>query len=152
MNHSVGCSTVQELAILGIQRRSELPQRRSLAAAAITSGKGDAVPFIDCPGFMRRGACPEFNQRRRCSHHHPFDAHIVETPKPRCPQVRLNLSVSTFVRLERALRCTCQTYAGIVHRESPRGHTGDNNVEGVRTLIRAPSVPQKAPRRLRARS
>lgn len=96
MYHSVDCSTVQELAIRGIQRRSELPQRQGLAAAVTTSGKIDVVPFIDCPGFMRRGACPEFNQRKRCSHHHPFDVHIVETPKPRCPQVRFNLTLTTF--------------------------------------------------------
>lgn len=107
VNPPVDCPTVQDLAIRGIQRRSELPQRRSPAAAVTTSGKGNVVPFIDCPGFMRRGACPEFNQRRRCSHHHPFDAHIVETPKPRCPQVRFKSTLPAF------------QYADFMHRDSP---------------------------------
>lgn len=41
---------------------------------------------MDCQGFVRRGACRVFNERGRCSNHHPLDAHVVEVPRPRCPQ------------------------------------------------------------------
>ena len=93
----VDCSIAQELAIRGIQRRSELPQRRSSTAAVAEAlaGIGDVATVADCPRFVRRGACLEFNARGRCSYHHPLDAHIVETPRPRCPQVRF-CSIATM--------------------------------------------------------
>ncbi|CAN0506961.1 unnamed protein product, partial [Ectocarpus sp. 8 AP-2014] len=52
-------------------------------------GKGDGEKdFVDCQDFVKRGACRSFNERGRCSNHHPLDAHVLEVPKPRCPQVR----------------------------------------------------------------
>lgn len=78
---------MQELAVRGIQRKAQLPQREIEKALV---GRGETKPgggFIICQGFVRRGACRVFNERGRCSNHHPLDVHIVEIPQRRCPQV-----------------------------------------------------------------
>lgn len=75
-----------------MQRRMELPQRRGPdeSLQGRKGGKGDGEKdFVNCQGFVKRGACSSFNERGRCSNHHPLDAHVVEIPKPRCPQVRV---------------------------------------------------------------
>ncbi len=83
---------VQELASRGIRRRNELPQRMAMAPGSPRGGgrgKGnEGAGFVDCQDFVRRGACRVFNERGHCSNHHPLDAHVVEIPRPRCPQVR----------------------------------------------------------------
>lgn len=77
----------------------ELPQRRprealllsSRGGARVGETKGDGREkdgVLDCHEFLRRGACHAFNDQGRCSNHHPLDAHIVEIPRPRCPQAR----------------------------------------------------------------
>lgn len=81
--------SVQELASRGIRRRQELPQRR--APGPLRGGRGgkgdDGAGCVDCQDFVRRAACRVFNERGHCSNHHPLDAHIVEIPRQRCPQV-----------------------------------------------------------------
>lgn len=80
------CAFAQELASQGMRRRAELPQRRVSKGQRGTEGEGG--DFVDCQGFVRLGACCVFNKRGRCSNHHPLHAHVVEVPRPRCPQVR----------------------------------------------------------------
>lgn len=93
-------SLAQELASRGIQRRKELPQRRGPGAPPLPGGRGGGgggggddqeQDCMDCQGFVRRGACRVFNERGRCSNHHPLDVHIVEIPRPRCPQVEKSI-------------------------------------------------------------
>lgn len=88
----------QELAIRGMQRRAELPQRLNEEALAAKGGTGNAgADFVDCQGFVRCGACRSFNKLGRCSNHHPLGAHVVEFPRPRCPQVGGILYLTTVI-------------------------------------------------------
>lgn len=67
-----------------MRRRAELPQRLGPGGQR---GTGDeAGGSVDCQRFVQRGSCHAFNERGRCSNHHPLDAHVVEVPRPRCPQ------------------------------------------------------------------
>jgi len=67
--------TLEKLSELGLQRRSELPQRN------------DAM---DCEVFVRTGACRFFNKFGHCSLHHPLNAHTVLKPPLKCKLCTLN--------------------------------------------------------------
>ncbi|CAN0165613.1 unnamed protein product [Scytosiphon promiscuus] len=103
----------QELAAKGLRRRMELPQRRhretSLLSSERVAGR-EEDGILDCQDFLRRGACRAFNERGRCSNHHPLDAHIVEIPRPRCPQctIRLPCEHCDYDRSRRRLDTFCE--------------------------------------------
>ncbi|CAN0548193.1 unnamed protein product, partial [Ectocarpus sp. 12 AP-2014] len=102
----------QELASRGMRRRMELPQPRG-AKESLQGGKGGKgdgeKDFVDCQDFVKRGACRSFNERGRCSNHHPLDAHVVEVPKLRCPQctIRLPCGHCDYDQSRRSLNTFC---------------------------------------------
>ncbi|CAM9917872.1 unnamed protein product [Ectocarpus sp. 6 AP-2014] len=117
----------QELASRGMRRRMELPQRggpeESLQGGK--GGKGDAEKdFVDCRGFVLRGACRSFNERGRCSNHHPLDAHVVEVPKPRCPQctIRLPCGHCDYDQSRRSLHTFCEAAGARIQKRIGRLH------------------------------
>ncbi|CAM9526937.1 unnamed protein product [Pylaiella littoralis] len=121
----------QELASRGIQRRKELPQRRGPGAPPLPGGRGGGgggggddqeQDCMDCQGFVRRGACRVFNERGRCSNHHPLDVHIVEIPRPRCPQCTIHLPCGhcDYDRSRRGLQAFCEVAGARVQKRIAR--------------------------------
>ncbi|CAM9588177.1 unnamed protein product [Hapterophycus canaliculatus] len=123
----------QELATRGLRRRMELPQRRHREALLLPSagvarvakkeqdGRG-GNGFLDCQGFLRVGACRAFNKRGRCSNHHPLDAHIVEIPRPRCPQCTIHLPCEhcDYDRSRRNLDTFCEAAGARIQKSIAR--------------------------------
>ncbi|CBJ25950.1 hypothetical protein Esi_0017_0187 [Ectocarpus siliculosus] len=117
----------QELASRGMRRRMELPQRRGPQESTQEGkgGKGDGEKdFVDCQDFVMRGACRSFNERGRCSNHHPLDAHVVEVPKPRCPQctIRLPCGHCDYDQSRRSLHTFCEAAGARIQKRIGRLH------------------------------
>jgi DNA polymerase III delta prime subunit len=64
--------TLGDMNELGLERRSELPNR----------GRNALI----CPEFKRFGRCTMFNTNGHCSLHHPKKIHVIEKPLVRCQQ------------------------------------------------------------------
>ncbi|CAN0025427.1 unnamed protein product [Ectocarpus fasciculatus] len=117
----------QELASRGMRRRMELPQRgwpkESLQGGKPGTGDGEK-DSVDCQGFVKRGACRSFNERGRCSNHHPLDAHVVEIPKPRCPQctIRLPCGHCDYDQSRRNLHTFCVAAGARIKKRIGRLH------------------------------